>query len=157
MRLALAEMEEVHVDGIRHSLPAIGIAEIACDIPHQFLRHGDDQIGLLVCLAEQWYLPGTAGCRAELLLKHQPRKMLRNDVRDLILPADLHRRIASPLGTMRMKYVRTTIMGDVVIEHLADDSHPSTYIPPDHHRHAPLERLTDDDAVTLMFIPAERQ
>ena len=83
--------------------------------------------------------------------------MFGDDIRDMILPADQHRRIATPLRTMGVENIRMTVFVGIVVEHITNDLYPTTDVPSDCERDATLERLTDGDAVTLMFITAERQ
>ena len=58
---------------------------------------------------------------------------------------------------MGVEDVRTAILVGIVVEHLTDDLYPTTDIPTDGQGNATLKRLTDGDAVTLMFITTKRQ
>ena len=156
-RLTQSILKEIHVNRVRHRLPTIVLAEVAGNVLHQLLRHGNHQVGLLIGLPQQRNLPGITGRRTELLLKYQSRKVFRDDVWYMILPADQHGRIARPLRTMGVQHVGHPILGHIRVEHLTNNPHPSSDVPPDRHRYTPLERLAHRDALHLMLIAAVRQ
>jgi len=150
-------MEEISIDGIGEILPTVILTIITSNIIYQLFGYRKYDASLFVSLFEKRYLPGRTGCRTELLLQQHERKMLRDNVRDAILPTDEHGSITRPLGTMGMEDVGTPIGSDISGEHAAHDGNPPVDVEPYEPGQTALIGLKDGNALQLMLVTMVRK